>query len=59
MFLLDQSQRVDFGTEVVGIWYEFDGMVPLLLMGQFVKGLLGENVSEFLVQLGHYVFKAH
>jgi len=34
-------------------------MVPLLLIRQFMEGLLGKNVLEFLVQLGHYVFEGH
>jgi len=55
LFLLD----IDFGAEVVGIWYEFNGMVPLLPIGQFIKRLLSENISEFLVRLVHYVFKVH
>ena len=58
LFLLDQGQWVDLGAEVVGIQYEFDGMVPLLPIGQFNKGLLGKNISEFLEQLWNYVFKA-
>jgi len=58
LFLLYWSQRVDFCAEVAGIWYQFDGMIPLLPIGQFIKRLLGKNVSEFLVWLGHYIFKA-
>src|SRR5882724_3512577 len=57
LFLFDLGQGIDLGAEVVGIWYKFDGMVPLLPIRQFIKGLLGENVLEFLVWLGHYVFK--
>ena len=57
LFLLDQGQRVDFWAEVVGIPYQFDGMIPLLPIRQFVKSFLGKNISEFLVQLGHYIFK--
>ena len=32
-------------------------MVPLLLIRQFVEGLLSEDVLEFLVWLRYYVFK--
>src|SRR5882724_2515655 len=38
LFLLD-CQGVDLGAEVVGIWFKLDGMVPLLLIRQFIKGL--------------------
>ena len=58
LLLFDWCQRVEFGAEVVGIWHKFNGMVPLLLIRQFIKGLLRENVSEFLLQLRHYVFEA-
>ena len=37
LFLLNWGQGVDLGAEVVGIWYEFDGMAPLLLIRQFIK----------------------
>jgi len=37
LFLLDWGQRIDFGTEIVGIWHEFNGMVPLLLIRKFMK----------------------
>ena len=57
MFLFNWGQGIDLGAEVTGIWYKFDGMVPLLLVWQLVEGLLGENISEFLVQFGHYVFE--
>jgi len=57
LFLFDWGQGIDLGAEVVGIQYEFDGIVPLLLIMQFVEGLLGKNISEFLVWLGHYVFE--
>jgi len=57
LFLLDWGQRVDFGAEVVGIWCKLYSMVPLLLIGQFIKGLLSENISKFLAWLGHYIFK--
>jgi len=58
LFLLNWGQRVDFGAEVVGIQHKFNGVVPLLLIRKFIKGLLSENISEFLVWLRHYVFKA-
>ena len=49
---------VDLGAEVGGIGYELNGMIPLLLIWQFIKCLFGEDVSEFLIGLGDYVFKA-
>ena len=58
LFLLDWGQRVDLGAEVVGIQYELDGMVPLLLIRQLVKRLLSKIISELLIWLGHYIFKA-
>jgi len=58
LFLLNWGQGVDLGAEVVNIQYEFDGMVPLLPIGKFFKGLLGGDISEFLEWLGHYVFEA-
>jgi len=57
LFLLNWGQRIDFGTEIVGIQHEFNSMVPLLPIRQFIKGLLSKDVSELLVQLRHYVFK--
>ena len=57
LVLLDWDQGIDLGAEVVGIWYEFDGMVPLLLIGKLIERL-SENVLEFLIWFGHYVFEA-
>ena len=57
LFLFDLGQGVDLGAEVVGIWHKFNGVVPFLLIGQFIKGLLSENIMEFLVWLSHYFFK--
>ena len=59
LFLLNQGHGIFLGAEVVGIQYKFDSMVPLLLIRQFIEGLLGENILEFLVWLGNYVFKVH
>src|SRR5882724_10580502 len=58
LFLFDWRKGVDLGAEVGGIGYKLDGMIPLLPIRQFVKCLFGKGVSEFLIRLGDYVFKA-
>ena len=40
LFLFDQGQGIYLGAEVVGIQYKFNGMVPLLLIRQFIKDSL-------------------
>src|SRR5882724_6502487 len=57
LFLFDWRKGVDLGAEVGGIGYKLDGMIPLLLIRQFIKCHFGEGVLEFLVGLGDYVFE--
>ena len=58
LFLLNWGQRIDFGAEIVGIQHKFNGVVPLLLIRQFIEGLLSKDILELLVWLRDYVFKA-
>jgi len=59
LFLLDQGQGVDLGTECLIIWDEFYGMVPFLLFWEFIEGLLDEDILELMVGFGYYVLETH
>jgi len=57
LLLLDWGKGVDLGTECLRVQYEFDGMVPFLMIQEFNKGFFGEDVLELLVGFGYYVFE--
>src|SRR5882672_2386545 len=58
LLLLDWCQRVDLSAKCLSIWDKFNGMVPFLLIQEFVEGLFSKNVFELLVRLGHYILEA-
>jgi len=53
-----RKSRVDLSAEHLSVWDEFDGMVPFLMILEFIEGLFGEDVFEPLVRLRQYVLKA-
>ena len=57
LLLFDWSQRVDFSAKHLSIWDEFNGVVPFLLIQQFIKGLFSKDVSKLLVGFRHYVLE--
>jgi len=59
LFLLNQGQGVDLGTEQLRVWDKFYGMVLFLLIWEFIKGFLGEDILVLPVGFGHYVLKVH
>ena len=58
LLLYDQGQGVDFGVEFLSVRDKFNGMVPLLLLWELIKGLLSEDISELLVGPWHNVLEA-
>src|SRR5882724_11687070 len=58
LFLLDWRQRVYLYAKHLSIQYEFNGMIPFLMIWEFIEGLFGKDIFELLVRLGHYIFEA-
>ena len=58
LLLFDWGQGVDFSAECLTIRDKFNCVVPLLLIQEFIKGLLSKDVSELSVGLKNYVLKA-
>src|SRR5882672_6108179 len=58
MLLFDWRQWVDLRAEHLSIRDKFDSMVPFLLIWEFVKGLLGEDIFKLLVRFGYYILEA-
>ena len=47
--------RVDLGAKCLSVQDKFDGMVPFLLIQEFIEGLLGKDIFELLVRLRYYI----
>ena len=57
LFLFCQGQGEHPRAGEFSLRYEVYGMIPCLLWGELVKGLLGEDITKVMVRSWHHVLK--